>query len=160
MKRLASPFIIGPDAVVGFLDSGGTDERQAFYRRTDHPDFAGSGERTGGGRCMPQAQLLGAVVLPLEGEVWRHDGIGGQAAEGTGTRKHGAQAHGGRAGAGYPHAEGREFKKVVSLAERRRCVTYLKTEYEISERHACQAMDLHRSSYRHVGKRDRFDDAY
>lgn len=48
----------------------------------------------------------------------------------------------------------------MSLAERRRCVTYLKTEYEISERHACQAMDLHRSSYRHAGKRDRFDDAY
>ena len=49
---------------------------------------------------------------------------------------------------------------MVSLAERRRCVTYLKTEYEISERHACQAMDLHRSSYRHVGQRDPFDDAY
>lgn len=48
----------------------------------------------------------------------------------------------------------------MSLAERRRCVTYLKTEYEISERHACQAMDLHGSSYRHAGTRDRFDDVY
>ena len=48
----------------------------------------------------------------------------------------------------------------MSLAERRRCVTYLKTEYEISERRACQAMELHRSSYRHVGKRDGLDDGY
>jgi transposase InsO family protein len=43
----------------------------------------------------------------------------------------------------------------VSLAERRRCVTYLKTEYEVSERRACQAMQMHRSSYRYVGQRRR-----
>jgi len=49
---------------------------------------------------------------------------------------------------------------VVSLAERRRCVTYLKNEYAISERHACQAMQLNRSSYRYVGSKELIDESY
>jgi len=49
---------------------------------------------------------------------------------------------------------------MVSLPERRRCVTYLKTEYAISERRACQAMQMNRSSYRYVGGQDLMDDAY
>jgi len=48
---------------------------------------------------------------------------------------------------------------VVGLAERRRCVTYLKDQYEISERRACQAMQLHRSTYRY-GTQNPVDDAY
>ena len=40
----------------------------------------------------------------------------------------------------------------MSLAERRRCVTYLRNEYGVSERRACQAMSLHRSSYRYAGR--------
>lgn len=40
----------------------------------------------------------------------------------------------------------------MSLAERRRCVTYLRNQYEISERRACQAMQMNRSSYRYVGQ--------
>ena len=36
---MASPVIIGPLAMLGFLDIGGTDERQAIYRRTDHSDI-------------------------------------------------------------------------------------------------------------------------
>ena len=43
---------------------------------------------------------------------------------------------------------------MVSLAERRRAVTYLRNEYEISERRACQAMQLNRSSYRYVGSKE------
>ena len=49
---------------------------------------------------------------------------------------------------------------MVSLPERRRCVTYLKTEYAISERRACQTMQINRSSYRYVGGQDLMDDAY
>ena len=40
----------------------------------------------------------------------------------------------------------------MSLAERRRCVTYLKNTYEVSERRACRAMQIHRSSYRFEGR--------
>jgi putative transposase len=41
---------------------------------------------------------------------------------------------------------------MVSLPARRRCVTYLQNEYGISERSACQAMQMNRSSYRYVGR--------
>ena len=43
---------------------------------------------------------------------------------------------------------------MVSLAERRRAVTYIKDAYDISERHACQAMQLNRSSYRYVASNE------
>ena len=49
---------------------------------------------------------------------------------------------------------------MVSLAERRRCVMYLKSEYGISERHACQAMQMNRSSYRYVGQQEFVDARY
>ena len=49
---------------------------------------------------------------------------------------------------------------MVSLAERRRAVTYLKNEYDISERHACQAMQMNRSSYRYVAIKEPFDETY
>ena len=40
---------------------------------------------------------------------------------------------------------------MVSLPERRREVTYLRSTYELSERRACQVISIHRSSYRHEG---------
>ena len=48
----------------------------------------------------------------------------------------------------------------MSLAERRRCVTYLRNEYTVSERRACQVMDIHRSSYRYTGQQELVDAAY
>ena len=39
-------------------------------------------------------------------------------------------------------------------------MTYLKTEYEISERRACQAMQLNRSSYRYVASQALIDETY
>ena len=42
---------------------------------------------------------------------------------------------------------------MVSLPERRRAVTYLKSQHSISERRACQVISIHRSSYRHEGTR-------
>jgi len=49
---------------------------------------------------------------------------------------------------------------MVSLTERRRSVTYLKSEYEVSERRACQAMQMNRSSYRYVGRNEYEDERY
>lgn len=40
----------------------------------------------------------------------------------------------------------------MSLAERRRSVTYLNNTYDISERRACRAMQIHRSTYRFQGR--------
>jgi hypothetical protein len=49
---------------------------------------------------------------------------------------------------------------VVSLAERRRCVTYLRNAYATSERRACQVMELNRSSYRYISEKPVVDDGY
>jgi putative transposase len=49
---------------------------------------------------------------------------------------------------------------VVSLAERRRCVTWLRNEHGVSERRACQAMQMNRSSYRYVGVQEPMDERY
>ena len=48
----------------------------------------------------------------------------------------------------------------MSLAERRRCVTHLEDAFDVSERRACQAMEMHRSSYRYVGHRTLIDAIY
>ena len=48
----------------------------------------------------------------------------------------------------------------MSLAERRRNVTYLRSEYDVSERRACQAMQMNRSSYRYVGSQELVDERY
>jgi len=42
---------------------------------------------------------------------------------------------------------------MVSLPERRRAVTYLRSEFTVSERRACQVLSIYRSSYRHEGTR-------
>lgn len=39
-------------------------------------------------------------------------------------------------------------------------MTYLKNEYAISERRACQAMQLNRSSYRYVASKELIDESY
>lgn len=49
---------------------------------------------------------------------------------------------------------------MVSLAVRRRCVTLLREAHGVSERRACQAMEVNRSSYRHVGSKPLIDDVY
>ncbi len=49
---------------------------------------------------------------------------------------------------------------MVGLAERRRAVMYIKDEYGISERHACQALQMNRSSYRYEGSKELMDEKY
>ena len=41
-------------------------------------------------------------------------------------------------------------EKLVSLTNRRRCVTYLRSAYEVSERRVYQVMQVNRPSYRYV----------
>ena len=48
----------------------------------------------------------------------------------------------------------------MSLAERQRCVRYLRNAFETSERRACQVMQMNRSSYRYIGEREPMDERY
>jgi len=87
----------------------------------------------------------------MEVKVRRHGGLGGQTVERPRTGKRGAQKDCSRASSGHTYAQGRELKKVLGLPAKRRAVTYLKTQFEVSERRACQLLAIHRSSYRHAG---------
>ncbi len=86
--------------------------------------------------------------------------VGGEATQRTRARELGAEEDGCGAGAGYPDAEGRKQPKMVSLAERRRCVSYLRERYTVNERRACQAMEMNRSSYRYAGTKAVVDGVY
>ncbi len=67
---MACPSIIGPDDKLGLLVGGVREE--AIFRGADRQDSAGGGRRHVDEGRVPEAQRLGAVVLPLEGEVRRH----------------------------------------------------------------------------------------
>ena len=77
---LASPVIIGPLAMLGFLDQGETHERQEIQRRTDNQNTPRSGTWPDGGGGMPPTQLLRTVILSLESEVRRDGNFGCKAA--------------------------------------------------------------------------------
>lgn len=150
-----SPPIIGPADKLGFLD-GGTHE-EAIYRGADRTVIAGSGSRDVDTGCVPQARHRRTDDLSLEDEVRGHGCIGCEAVEGTRAREQRAEADRGGSDARQPDVAGRERKKVLSLPERRRSVTYLKTQNAVSERRACQVLSINRSSYRYCGRRDPID---
>ncbi len=51
-------------------------------------------------------------------------------------------------------------KRMVSVPERRRAVTYLRTEYSVSERRACEVIPISQSTYRHSGTQPVVDAAH
>ena len=80
-------------------------------------------------------------VRALACAVRRHEGPGGQAAEGAGGREPPAEAVGGRPGPGHPDAEAHQRGKLVSPSRKRAAVGELQSEFAVSERRACKALD-------------------
>jgi hypothetical protein len=66
--------------VGSFTDRRRTNEGEPIQRRTDHRDSAGA--RSGGQdrRGVPAARDLGRDLLQMESQVWRHGGVGREAA--------------------------------------------------------------------------------
>ncbi len=65
-------------------------------------------------RSLPQARDVRGYVLSLEGEVFRDDGVGGQAAEGAGGREREAEEVAGGADARHGGDEGTAVRKMVT----------------------------------------------
>lgn len=65
------PVMIDPLALLGFLDSGDRTEGKHILLEAE--------VRPVGRGCLAQAPLVRAGVLPLDGEVRRHCGVGDQA---------------------------------------------------------------------------------
>ena len=72
-----------------------------------------------------------------------------QASEGTKAREHRAEEDHSLPGARHSDAQRRELKKVLSLLKRLRAASYLHNAYTVSERRACEVLNLHRSTYRY-----------
>src|SRR6266704_71159 len=93
----------------------------------------------------------------MEGQVWWPGRVGGQATEGTRGGERQAQKAAGRCDARQRHAQGDRLKKMVTPAVRREAVTQLRVGFEVSERRACTALEVDRSSVRYRSSRP--DDA-
>ena len=93
-------------------------------------------------------------VLQVEGEVRRPRRVGCQAAEGAGGREREAEEAAGRDDAGQRDPEGHQQPKVVTPAARRQAVAHVRAAHEVSERRACEALGVDRSSMRYRSRRD------
>src|SRR6266567_4645384 len=93
----------------------------------------------------------------MEGQVRWPGCVGGQATEGARGGERQAQEAAGRCDARQRDAEGDRLKKMVTPAVRREAVTQLRVGFEVSERRACTALEVDRSSVRYRSSRP--DDA-
>src|SRR5438034_10242552 len=93
----------------------------------------------------------------MEGQVRWPGCVGGQATEGARGGERQAQEAAGRCDARQRDAEGDRLKKMVTPAVRREAVTQLRVGFEVSERRACGALGVDRSSVRYRSSRP--DDA-
>src|SRR6266516_308545 len=82
----------------------------------------------------------------MEGQVRWPGCVGGQATEGARGGERQAQEAAGRCDARQRDAEGDRLKKMVTPAVRREAVTQLRVGFEVSERRACGALGVDRSS--------------
>ena len=90
---------------------------------------------------MSPAWLFGSQLLPLAQQVWRHDGVGGQAAKGTGDGERPAEKAAGRVDAGERGDAGSVAKKVVSASGRRELVRHMTTQ-GLSERRSLKVLRM------------------
>jgi len=65
----------------------GVGHEEAFYGRADHRVLEGSGFRGIGAGVVPEARVLGRLVLQVEGEIRWYGRVRGQAAQDPGRRE-------------------------------------------------------------------------
>ena len=105
--------------------------------------------RRADGRSLPQARGQRGDVLQVEVEVRRHGRFGRQAAEVARGREREAEEAARRDDARQRDPEGHQQPKVVTPAAKRQVVAYACTAHEVSERRACQALGVDRSTVRY-----------
>src|SRR5215475_12988183 len=89
----------------------------------------------------------------MEGQIRRDGGVGGPAAEGAGGRERQVKEAAGRGDARQRDAAGRGRKKMVTPAVRREATAHLCQVHGVSQRRACQALEMDRSSIRYRSRR-------
>ena len=93
-----------------------------------------------------------ATYYKLEGEVCRSHRQRIKTAEGPRRRKPSSQTDRGRPGARYPGAQGIALKKLLKPKVKRLAVSHVRESLGLSERRACQIVNLSSSVYRYRPK--------
>jgi putative transposase len=146
--KVTCPPEMVPDDMLEFTKIWRMENEEEIYRRANYQDIKGSRSNWQYTRSMSAAQYNRADILSMAQQIWWHGSIGCQEAEGAGEGEYRFKETGRRVNTGQPDAEGRSFKKVVSLAERRRVANYLQEAYGISERRTCKVVSISRSTKR------------
>jgi hypothetical protein len=87
-----------------------------------------------------------ADLLSLAQGVWRPEDGSGAADEGPGEREHAAAPRDLRPDAGQVNLAGGGTGKLLSPAQRRRCIDQVKDVLDVSERRVCRVLGQHRST--------------
>jgi len=89
-----------------------------------------------------------ASIYKWKAKFGRDGGLGGQAAEDAGGRKHGAEAAAGRRHAGQCGVGGSLGEEMVTPARKRKAIVHLRDAFRMSERRACKAIGCCRTTMR------------
>ena len=98
---------------------------------------------------MPQARDLEATFYKWKAKFGGLDVSDAKRLKAAGGREHEAEEASGRNDAGQRHFEGHQQPKVVTPAARRQAVAHACAAHGVSERRACKAMAVDRSSARY-----------
>ena len=125
-------------------------------RRTEEQIIGILAEHDAGAKCADLCRKHGmseGTCLSLEGEVFRDDGVRGEATEGARRRERQTEATSGRTDARHGGDKGTAVKKMVTPAVKRDAVAHLKAQFGLSERRACQITGADRKTVRYQSQR-------
>jgi hypothetical protein len=139
-------------------------KRSRFSERTDHWHSEGAPGRAERGGALPEARGERADLLQVALEVWRHGGVGREAAEGARGGERQAEEAPGGVDAGRGDAARDARKKLLRPSSRRSAVNWAITEKGYSQRRACRLVGIDPRVYRYRSTRGdddngHFDDA-
>ncbi len=112
-----------------------------------------SADKTIGQVCQA-LEISEQTYPPLAEPVRRHEGRGSQAAEGVGGREQAAEEAAGRGRTGQGDSEGSLGGKLLSPTRRRTAVRHVRDRCRVSERRACKALSVPRSTQRYCARPD------
>src|SRR5690606_37231410 len=122
-----------------------------------HRDAEGTRGRREDGGCLPQALHLGSDLLQVQGEVRRNGRVRRPSPEGSRGRERPAEEAAGRTDSGQRDPEGCRRKKMVTPDAKGKAVAHAWEVQGVSQRRACQALRIDRSTVRYTSIRP--DDA-
>jgi putative transposase len=128
-----------------------SNEKESFYGRANRSNTEGVGGWYQQRRHLQETRNLGSNLLQVASQVWRHASERREKDEVAGRREPNAQAPSWSKGTGHHCPESCACKKVVTVPQKKEAVELMK-ETGMSERKACDLIELNRSTKRHLSQ--------